>query len=238
VTIDQQAPIPVEDRAHLGQTAYKRALAYQYLGIRPQDVERVPFLWLNLRGIAHRLNRGRAKDAPPVYPLELLQWSEDPEARKVLQKYVSIPESYRRLLPAEAYCCAAGVSPLRILGVVTSVAVQLGTQASAILAAVWHPRVVEKTIEMALTDEGIADRNALHRATGFTPLPKGSTTIVNVQQNAQGRVPVNGLAAPRPEDMIRRLSAAFNARRMRSAPPLTDVVNATGEDVHDDNDES
>src|SRR5215471_7359218 len=209
-----------------GQTAYKRDLAYQHLGINSQDVERVPFLWPNLRGIARRLNRGRAEDAPLVCPLDLLQWSEDPEARKVLQKYLSVPESYRRLLPAEAYCCAAAVSPWRILEIVTGVAVRLGAQASAILAAIWHPRVVEKTIEMALTDEGTVDRNALHRATGFTPLPKGSTTIVNVQQNSHGQVP--SVAAPRPEDTIRILAARFNEERQTPpVPPVRDTINVT-----------
>src|SRR5262252_9195117 len=80
-----------------GQTGHKRRLAYARLGINPQDVERVPFLWPNLRGIARRLNRGRAEHAPLVCPLDLLQWSEDPEARKVLQKYLAVPESYRAL---------------------------------------------------------------------------------------------------------------------------------------------
>ena len=235
MTTDHQPPIPAEDRARLGQTAYKRDLAYQHLGIQPESVERVPFLWPNLRGIARRLNRDRAEDAPVVCPLDLLQWSEDPAAHKVLQKYLSVPESYRRLLPAEAYCCAAGVSPWRILEIVTGVAVRLGTQSSAILAAIWHPRVVEKTIEMALTDEGTADRNALHRATGFTPLPKGSTTIVNVQQNAQGQVAT--VAAPRPEDTIRILSARFNeARLTRPAPPMSDAADAIaqGNEAGDD----
>jgi len=243
VTTEHQAPIPADDRQRLGQSAYKRALGYQRLGIRPQDVERVPFMWPNLRGIAHRLNRGRAKDAPHVCPLDLLQWSEDPEARRVLEKYLSVPESYRRLLPAEAYCCAAGVSPWRILEVVTGVAVRLGTQASAILASVWHPQVVEKTIEMALTDGGIADRNALHRATGFTPLPKGSTTIVNVQQNAQGQGPGTCVPLPRPEDSIRRLAMAFNeARGMETASPspARNTVNVTAQrdEAYDDKDES
>ena len=243
MTTEHQAPIPADDRQRLGQSAYKRALGYQHLGIRPQDVERVPFMWPNLRGIAHRLNRGRAPDAPPVCPLELLQWSEDPEARRVLEKYLSVPESYRRLLPAEAYCCAAGVSPWRILEVVTGVAVRLGTQASAVLAAVWHPQVVEKTIEMALTDGGIADRNALHRATGFTPLPKGSTTIVNVQQNAQGQGPGTCVPLPRPEDSIRRLAMAFNeARGMETASPspARNTVNVTAQrdEAYDDKDES
>jgi hypothetical protein len=215
-----------------GQTAYKRELAYQRLGINPQDVERVPFLWPNLRGIARRLNRGRAEDAPLVCPLDLLHWSEDPEARRVLQRYLSVPESYRRLLPVEAYCYAAAVSPWRILELVAGVAVRLGAQASAILAAVWHPRVVEKTIEMALTDSGTVDRNTLHRATGFTPLPKGSTTIVNVQ-NAQGQIP--SVPAPRPEDIIRRLEEVFNkAPQMLPATPVSDVVKLTSEEYEAD----
>jgi len=215
-----------------GQTRHKRQLAYAHLGINPQDVERVPFLWPNLRGIARRLNRGRAEDASLICPLDLLQWSEDQEAHKVLQKYRSVPESYRRLLPAEAYCCAAGVSPLRILEVVAGVAVRLGAQASSILAAVWHPRVVEKTIEMALMDGGTADRNTLHRATGFTPLPKGSTTIVNVQQNSHRQE--TSVAAPRPEDTIRRLSELFNRL---PALPVEDVVKVTSEnyEAEDDN---
>jgi hypothetical protein len=237
VTTEHEGPIPAEDRDRLGQTSYKRALAYQHLGIRPQDVERVPFLWPNLRGIAHRLNRGRTKDAPLVCPLDLLQWSEDPEACKVLQKYRSVPQSYRRLLPAEAYCRAAGVSPLHVLEVVTGVAVRLGTQTSAILAAVWHPHVVKKTIEMALTDEGIADRNALHRATAFTPLPKGSTTIVNVQQNAQGQLPVTCVPTPRIEDTIRILTARFNERQ-RGAVGDTVNVRAQGDEMYNDRDES
>jgi hypothetical protein len=125
---------------------------------------------------------------------------------------------------------------LRILEVVAGVAVRLGAQASAILAAVWHPRVVEKTIEMALTDGGTVDRNTLHRATGFTPLPKGPTTIVNVQQNAQGQ-PL-GVPAPCPEDTIRRMAELFNeAPQTLPAPPVRDVVKVTSEeyDADDDN---
>ena len=148
------------------------------------------------------------------------------------QKYLAVPESYRRLLPAEAYCCAAAVSPWRILEVITGAAVRLGAQASAILAAVWHPRVVEKTIETALTDGGTADPNTLHRATGFTPLPKGSTTIVNVQ-NAQGQIP--SVPAPRPEDIIRRLEEVFNkAPQMLPATPVSDVVEADEDNARRD----
>jgi hypothetical protein len=213
-------------RSGLGQTAYKRALGYQHLGVQAQDVEPFPFFRANLRRIGRQLNQGRAKDVPLVHPFDVLECSEDDESRRLWTAYKSVPATFRKLLRPEAFCQAARVNPSQALGLIVHAAVRQGTQASALLAAVWHPRVVEKTIQMALTDEGIADRNALHRATGFTPLPKGSTTIVNVQQNAQ--VPVK-VPVPRIEDAIRRAHELFNARGITSARPVTDVVNETAQ---------
>lgn len=82
---------------------------------------------------------------------------------------MSVPESYRRLLPPEAFCHAAGVSPWRVLEIIAGVAVRQGAQASAIIAAIAHPRVVEKTIDMALQDDGTRERMMLHKAVGFLP---------------------------------------------------------------------
>src|SRR5713101_7034363 len=100
-----------------GQTGYKRQLAYRRLGISPEDVTCVPFLRADLRRIARHI-RSADKCSPlslPIHPLDCLRSSEDPEARKVLDMFLSVPASYRRLLPVEAFCHAAGVSPLRVL---------------------------------------------------------------------------------------------------------------------------
>jgi|SRR5215467_13031105 len=161
--------ISAEDRERLGQTGYKRQLAYQQLGINPADVRCAPFVRADLRRIARLLNQGRGKDEPLVRPLELLQASDDPEARKVLEKYLSVEASYRRLLPFEAFCQAAGVSPVHVLAEIAAVAVRQGVQASIMIGAILHPRVVMKTIERALQDDGEVDRTMLHRATGFLP---------------------------------------------------------------------
>jgi hypothetical protein len=85
----------------------------------------------------------------------------------VSRAYLSVPASYRRLLPPEVFCLAAGVSPWRVLEAITVVAVREGAQASAILAAITHPQVVAKTIERALQDEGVSEREMLLRAVGF-----------------------------------------------------------------------
>ena len=164
---EQNTPESRESRTGYGQTAYKRRLAYERLGVNPNDVQTAAFFRINLRRIACYINQGRGEQ--PIHPFEYLRSSEDPDARKVADVYLSVPESYRRLLPAEAFCRAAGVSPERVLEIIAGVAVRLGAQASSVVATVMHPRVVMKTIERALRDDGYGDRLTLHRAVGFLP---------------------------------------------------------------------
>ncbi len=164
----ENVPKP-EVRRGEGQTDYKRALAYQLLGVNPTDVQRVPFFAAQLRKIARCVRGAGGGPSEPVRALDFLESSQCPEARRLLRSYLSIPESYRRLLPPEAFCHAAGVSPWVVLEAVTVVAVRRGATASAIVAAINHPRTVQKTVEIALQDDGFKDRELLHRAMGFIP---------------------------------------------------------------------
>ena len=161
---------PPESRTGYGQTAYKRRLAYQYLGINPNDVQTAAFFRINLHLIARSINQGRADRT--IHPFDYLQSSEDPDARKVVDVFLSVPESYRKLLPPEAYCQAAGVSPYRVLEIITGLAVRFGAEISSILVAVMLPRVVQKTIERALQDKGAQERALMFRTTGLLP-PRG-----------------------------------------------------------------
>ncbi len=160
-----------EVRMETGQTAYKRKLAYKRLGIAPSDLECAPFFAEQLKRIARCVNRGAHEEpsASRIRPLDYLRLSEDPEARRVVDVYLAVPESYRRLLPPEAFCQAAGVSPLRVLEIIAGMAVRIGTQASTLVAAILHPTVVEKIVERALQNDGTRERMMLHKATGFLP---------------------------------------------------------------------
>ncbi len=142
-----------------GQTDYKRALAYRLLGINEKDVRRIPYFETQLRKIARASHVSCA--------LALLETADDLNAIKVHSSYLSIPESYRRLLPAEAFCHAAAVSPWLVLDAITIAALRGGVMASALVAAVNGPRVVQKTIDIALTDEGVRERIAFHKASGW-----------------------------------------------------------------------
>src|SRR5215469_5967167 len=75
-----------EDRAYLGQTNYKRFLAYQQLGVRPEDVEIVPLFRAQLMGLARCISRERHKGkatepSPSSGPFCYLEQSSDPDAR-------------------------------------------------------------------------------------------------------------------------------------------------------------
>jgi len=224
----KRARIPATERARLSQTQYRVELAHRHLGIRPEDVGCFPFFRANLRRIGRQLNQGRAKDTPLVHPFALLECSQDAEARRLWSAYSSVPPSFRRLLRPECFCLVARVHPMRALELVTAAAVHAGLQAAAILSAVWMPRLVEKSAEMGLKDEGVKDREFMFRATGFLPAPKASQTIVNVQQNATATPAIVPLSSP--ESSIAMLARAFNeARQTMPPPPVRNMVNVTAQ---------
>ena len=166
---------------------------------------------------------------------KLLKLSDLPDAKRIANLYESLKQDQAESLPVEAYCYAASISPMRILEILTGILVRQGAQASTILAAVWHPRVVQKTVEMALTDEGVSDRATIHKATGFVPMPKGSSTIINVQQNASSQKTVAFVPAPSPEATVRQLADTFN--EARGLPATTELTYAAIEDVPEIDDE-
>ena len=134
-----------------------------------------------------------------------------PEARSVLDRYQSCTMMERKSLPVEAFCVSAKVSPYRVLELITGIMVRMGAQASTIIAAVNHPRVVQTTVEQALLPEGLGDRRDLHRAVGFLPTAKGSSTTIQVVQNAQANSNAQAASvAPPPESTIRRMVNRFN----------------------------
>jgi hypothetical protein len=162
---------------------------------------------------------GPGADLPRSWP-HYLSSDDHADARKVLLAYHSIPHYCRDVLPIEAFCVAAKVSPLSILGILVGSIVRMGAAARTVIAMVNQPRVVQKSVDMALTDDGIADRELLAKATGFLPTPKGAQTIINVDNkssataNAQSAV----VDAPPPEQTIRRLVDRFNDARTIIAP--------------------
>lgn len=197
-----------------------RAALLAKLGTSEESLRQSPRITPELRRIARALES--ASSNAPRDPYYYLAASDAPEARAILTQREKLSPPHRKLIPIEAFCLAASISPLRILEIITATAVRLGAQASTIIAAVSHPRVVEKTVEMALTDGGESDRTTLHKATGFLPTPKGSQTVVHIAANASANAAAAApvvVQAPPPEHTIKTLVDRFNERRASLPAP-------------------
>lgn len=163
--------------------------------------------------------------------LEHLALCADDDIRAFLQTYnrPDIPDDLRHSFPYELYCAATkdknGVplSPNRLLEVTVAMIVRANTQLSAAIASAFHPEIVEATVGYALTQEGISDRNALHKAVGFTPTPKSAQTTIQISNAATAQAAASAqapVAAPPPELTIRTLVDRFNDARGLRTPQL------------------
>jgi hypothetical protein len=116
---------------------------------------------------------------------------------------------------ADAVCEQIGLAPLDLLKAVADATTRFSMYTARLRAAVAMPSIVERSIEVALTDKGIADRKMQLQHSGFLPTPAESNTNIALMQNA----PLNATAqpvitvAPRPEETIRRLSERLTAVR-------------------------
>jgi len=197
----------------------RRAAAMAQLGVSEADILAMPHIsdeLSRIHGAVRRTNK-RAGLTLPADPIYWLNTSDDPDARKFLASYLTLPRELRRACPIEAVCKACEISPIRVLQLVTFACVQMNAQAASVIATASQPAVVQRAVEFAMQADGHQDRMLLSRATGFLPLPKSAQTNITVTQNA--RVESRVAAAPIPEQTIRRAIDRFNDAA--GLPPLT-----------------
>jgi len=204
---------------------YEKALAK--LGLRPESEFSYPRITPSIEELQHilrNLSYNVQKNLNlPGSIFDILEASDHPDARKVLEKYYSVPVTYRSMLNIESYSIAADVPTLRLLEIIVGTIVRMNHSLSEVISHIASPEVVSKTVEMALKDEGSKDREMLHKSTGFIPTPRGGPSVrvnVNQAQNQVASAAASVVAAPRPEDTISRLVDRFNdARPALPAPP-------------------
>jgi hypothetical protein len=179
------------------------AETYERLGVTEQDVSQLPV-------ITHILNElpGKAKKA-----VEFLRGSSEPEARKWLAVYDSLPVSSRGLIPFEAYCLAANLTTKRVLELITGACFEQSGAVSALIAKSEHPAVVKATVRAAKKPDGDADRKMLHLHEGFVPVPK--TSVLNIhgdvtQDNRVQSISIGELTSI--EGKMSRIANRFNER--------------------------
>jgi hypothetical protein len=115
---------------------------------------------------------------------------------------------------ADAVCEQIGLAPLDLLKAVADATIRFSMYTARLRAAVAMPSIVERSIEVALTDQGVADRKMQLQHSGFLPTPAGSQTNIAIMQSNTAAQPAV-VVAPKPEETIRRLSDRLNEARAK-----------------------
>jgi len=199
------------------RTPRTRKAALALLGVDEAALLTVPHVTPHLEHVMAGL-RQRSLPSDIFYYLNA---SAEADARKVLQVYYSVKPSQRARIPLEAFCAAASVDPHSILNAVVSTVDRLNRLNATLRISSAQPDIVGKTVDMAMKDEGHADRVLYMKAAGLLPTPKGAQTLIQVTQNASANASpqVAVVTAPPPEHTIRRLSERLNAARGLPALP-------------------
>jgi hypothetical protein len=142
--------------------------------------------------------------------LEFLAGSEEPDARSLLEQAKKLTTHQLVAVPFEALCLAAGLTTKRAFGLVAEEATTQSAAAATLVAKAARADVVKATVDSALTPFGVKDREMLHKAEGFVPVPKTQTTFVRGDQVVDARVQTVNAILPPLEEGIRRSSDRFN----------------------------
>ena len=137
----------------------------------------------------------------------------DPVIQPIVEEWHRCTAGGKKAFDVDQVCELKGVDPFRMLGSVFEAAARSGHHIGALLAAVTHPAIVEKTIQRALTNEGTDEREMLLKHANFLPLPKGSQISV-----------VNQIATKAEVNLEEEPSLPSFSKRMKDVEEATEDV--------------
>jgi hypothetical protein len=162
-----------------------------------------------------------------MFEMMRLAKGSDPRVVQFLHAWDALGASEQSKEVADAVCEHEGFAPVELLRVVVDAAFRFSMYVAQFKVALALPSVVERSIETAVTDDGIADRKMLFQHSGFLPTPKGSQTTIAIAQNAQANATSRSIiVAPSPEHTIRRLTHRFNEIRGLPRSPAARTTEA------------
>lgn len=175
-----------------GHKLDRSAAARKRLGITAEDMEGVP-------RVTEKIIAGAGSISAAV---TALRGDESDDAQAFIQKYDSLSESDRGRVSIEDIFTATGLTARRFIEVLTGALMQQSADVTKMILSVSQPKVTAATVKAATDSVPITARNPetgddevvgwtngdvkaqeiFHKITGMLPIPKGSQTVINMQQ--------------------------------------------------------
>lgn len=197
--------------------------ARKRLGLTPEKMADVPT-------VTARLIEGTGS---PSAVINVLKGDDSEDARAFMKVYLSIPEEERFRLSLEEIFTAAGLTAREFVEVVCGAMHQQAQDVSRMMVAVAMPTVSKALIKAATEEQPIFDRKGnkvgmappdlkaieiFGKMSGMLPTPKGSQTIINMQQLNQAMEEESSVLEPM-DDFLMELQSV--TRNQLPAPAKT-----------------
>lgn len=108
----------------------------------------------------------------------------DLHARTFLHVWDTLKAWEQKLATLDDVCAAAGVAPVKLVKAIVGTAYEANCDVANFVAAHSHPDVIQQSVDVALTPDGVEDRKMLMQHAGFLPAAKGSVINIGVSASA------------------------------------------------------
>ena len=132
----------------------------------------------------------RQNGVTPQKLVEILRCDTAPESQKFVQVWDALTPAKRSCAGLEAMAMGAGISPRRLWEVFCGAALIQGKESVGLVIALALPDAMRVTIKEARKPKGHFAREHLFKAARVLPVPKGSTTNINL--GSQKELPEGG----------------------------------------------
>ena len=174
----------------------------------------------------------------PERLIEVLRCDGEPESAAVARKWDSLTPADRALAGVEVIALSCSVTPRRLWEVFSGAALVQAKESVGVQLAEALPEILRIAIIGAKKAKGQADREHVFKAARILPVPKGSTTVINMPGNQQGELESpeedDGRALASADDILMRASRAIHAKPVAALPASTEIVDAEVVEPEDD----
>lgn len=156
--------------------------------------------------------------------IEALRAHDDSDAESFIEVFDSLSETDKALVPIEAVSFAASIGSLRLAEVAQTALFLHGQMRTKFLLATGIPAIVEKSIKIAKTVKGLADREMMLKAGGVLPVPKGAQIAIQNNYGAEKEEKSSNTPAWKDSgDRLREFHDLTEPKRLPSpsSPPIS-----------------
>lgn len=150
--------------------------------------------------------------------LEALRAYDDEDAREFVTLYDSLSGKDREYLTLEEISVASGIGSLRLAEIAQSAMIMHGQLTTKLLLASNMSKIVNTSIQQALSPKGTFDREMMLKAGGVLPVPKGATIAIQNNVTPSEKADSKVVDAPAYLTSSERLKAIHDAVEVRRLP--------------------